>query len=379
MWHPWIGERTSCFYCRLKFCGATLATCLSSAQRRGQCGEARAVLTMSSLSREASTALAIGSAVTLALAATWYHQQSKKNQPPSKWRQVGQLSSLWCYPIKSCAVIELKDALCATLGVKNGLIRDRVFMVTREDFEFKTARTYPSMTLVKPKIDGVVVSLSAPGMPDISFSIASLAKEKAAATVWGQKVEVQDCGDEVAKWFSQYILKAETGCRLVYYPSDMSTRSVKPKHKSYTNVRPKDAGGLSDFNSYMIINQSSIDDLNTRLPEGTDKTTALQFRPNFVVKGNTKAYEEDDWKWIKIGETIFQVTKPCDRCIFTTINPQTGERDPGMEPLKTLKTYRQITDPARRPFHGDSPIMGQHIAVYKEGRVSVGDAVYVQA
>ncbi|XP_059490777.1 mitochondrial amidoxime-reducing component 1-like isoform X2 [Neocloeon triangulifer] len=293
---------------------------------------------MSTLSREASTALAIGSAVALALAANWYHQRSKKNQPPSKWRQVGKLSSLWCYPIKSCGVIELKDAFCATLGVKNGLIRDRVFMVTGEDLDFKTARTYPKITLVKPKIDGVVVTLSAPEMPNISFSIASLDQKKMTASVWGLKVQVHDCGDEVAKWFSQYLLKTDSGCRLVYYPFEESTKNIRPKHKPFRNAKPKDSGGLTDFNSYMIINQTSIDDLNNRLPDGTAKCTSLHFRPNFVVQGDAKAYEEDDWKWIKIGETIFEVTKPCDRCLFTIIDPLTGERDPDMEPLKTLKT-----------------------------------------
>ncbi|XP_065349384.1 mitochondrial amidoxime-reducing component 1 [Cloeon dipterum] len=335
---------------------------------------------MSTLSREASTALAIGGAVALTLAATWYHR-SRKNRPPSKWRQVGQLSKLWCFPIKSCGVVELDDALCATLGVKNGILRDRVFMVTREDHEFKTARTYSTMTLIQPKIDGAVLTLSAPNMPDISFSIDDLAgKEKIVANVWGQPVESIDCGDNVAKWLSQFMIGSDSGCRLVYYPKEKSTRTIKEKHLSYSLAKPKDGGGFSDFNAYMIINENSITDLNERLPEGTTKCSPLWFRPNFVVSGSgAKPYEEDDWQWVRIGETIFRVTKPCDRCVFTTINPSTGQRDENMEPLKTLKTYRQVTDPAVRPFHGDSPIMGQHIAVYQEGPVRIGDPVFVQA
>jgi uncharacterized protein len=64
----------------------------------------------------------------------------------------------------------------------------------------------------------------------------------------------------------------------------------------------------------MIMNDASVKDLNSLLPEGTEPSTSLHFRPNFVVKGdNLKAYEEDKWTWVKIGETIFQVVKPCTR------------------------------------------------------------------
>ena len=57
---------------------------------------------------------------------------------------------------------------------------------------------------------------------------------------------------------------------------------------------------------------------------------------NFVVKG-AEVLEEDYWEWIKIGKTVFRNVKPCTRCIFTTINPETGLKNPKVEPLKTLK------------------------------------------
>ena len=36
-----------------------------------------------------------------------------------------------------------------------------------------------------------------------------------------------------------------------------------------------------------------------------------------------------------------EVAKGCSRCILTTIDPQTGERNADREPLTTLKTYRE--------------------------------------
>lgn len=76
-------------------------------------------------------------------------------------------------------------------------------------------------------------------------------------------------------------------------------------------------------------------DLNSRLDE---PVTPQQFRMNFVVKGAT-AYEEDKWDWVKIGNVILRNIRPCTRCIFTTIDPETGTKHANAEPLKTLKTY----------------------------------------
>ncbi|STM39705.1 putative 2Fe-2S iron-sulfur cluster binding protein [Escherichia coli] len=46
-----------------------------------------------------------------------------------------------------------------------------------------------------------------------------------------------------------------------------------------------------------------------------------QFRPNLVVSG-ASAWEEDRWKVIRIGDVVFDVVKPCSRCIFTTVSPE---------------------------------------------------------
>lgn len=60
----------------------------------------------------------------------------------------------------------------------------------------------------------------------------------------------------------------------------------------------------------MLINQASIDELNTQLDH---VVKSLQFRPNLVVKG-PNAYDEDNWKWVRIGnEVIYRTVKPCAR------------------------------------------------------------------
>ncbi|KAL0134400.1 hypothetical protein PUN28_001289 [Cardiocondyla obscurior] len=133
-------------------------------------------------------------------------------------------------------------------------------------------------------------------------------------------------------------------------------------------------GAYPDETSYTLANEASIADLNTRLDE---PVVAQQFRMSFLVKGPS-AYEEDNWDWVKIGNVIMRNLRPCTRCIFTTINPETGTKHPNTEPLKTLRSYRQITDPQIRPAVGDSPAMGIHLGLRgPNGVVRLGDPVYV--
>lgn len=79
-----------------------------------------------SLSKLTATSVVVGSAVALAAIAAWY---KCRNGPPSKWKKIGNLTELWCFPIKSCGVINLKDAECARLGLKKGFLRDRFALI----------------------------------------------------------------------------------------------------------------------------------------------------------------------------------------------------------------------------------------------------------
>lgn len=82
----------------------------------------------------------------------------------------------------------------------------------------------------------------------------------------------------------------------------------------------------------MLINDSSIRDLNGNLPADTKKTDHRNWRPNILIDGST-SYCEDNWNYVKIGDCEFQNTKPCTRCVFPTINADTGERREELLPL----------------------------------------------
>ena len=116
---------------------------------------------------------------------------------------------------------------------------------------------------------------------------------------------------------------------------DSSFRRVDPER-----VADNRRVGFADGFPFLLANQASLDELNTRL---TQPVSMTRFRPNIVIQG-VPAWAEDDWRSLVIGSAGFRVVKPCSRCVLTTVDPETGIKDAGTEPLKTLSTYRKTPD-----------------------------------
>lgn len=145
-----------------------------------------------------------------------------------------------------------------------------------------------------------------------------------------------------------------------------------------------------------LVNQTSLDDLNSRLAqESTFKVSERNFRPNILVT-DCPPFEEDKWRNIVIHDVRLTFLKPCERCVVTTIDPDTGVRSNG-EPLRALKKYvidscddqadhnhhigffhivryRLAPEPLRK-LYGTSPLFGISIAAENEGVIRRGDHV----
>lgn len=67
---------------------------------------------------------------------------------------------------------------------------------------------------------------------------------------------------------------------------------------------------FADFTPYMLMTTESVADLQSRV---SCRIAAEDFRPNFVVQGALKPYDEDEWQCIKIGSTVFRNVVPCLR------------------------------------------------------------------
>ena len=86
-----------------------------------------------------------------------------------------------------------------------------------------------------------------------------------------------------------------------------------------------------------------------------------RFRPNILVEGATGPVEQD-WvgSRVRIGELILLVEQPCERCVITTIDPDTIEVD-----LDVLKR-------TRAELNGN---LGVYCSVVEPGAIEVGDPV----
>jgi uncharacterized protein YcbX/ferredoxin len=263
---------------------------------------------------------------------------------------VATLSRLFIHPVKSMRGIGLTHALADV----SGFAFDRIFMVTETDGTFITARQFPQMVrfIPSPLHDGL--HLTAPDGSSAVVRFSDFAANNAPTEVWGNHFTARIAPEAINLWLSSF------------FSRDVQLRWVGPditrRVKRHEDVPLSFADGFP----YLLTNEASLRDLQNRCHASVQME---QFRPNIVVTG-AQAWEEDTWKVIRIGSVIFDVAKPCSRCIFTTISPEKGLKHPSGEPLKTLQSFRTAQD------NGDVDF-GQNLIARSSGVIRVGDEIEV--
>jgi hypothetical protein len=275
------------------------------------------------------------------------------------------VSQLCIYPIKSCQAIQLQKAEVTY----KGFAWDREFMLVDRKGRFLTQRQYPQLAKVIVKIAGENIFLSTvdncvePLSFQIDFTGAELEVE-----VWGDRTIALDRGDEVANWFHRALdLPTQYSCRLVRQ-SPRHLRTINRK----TNFSKEEPVSFADSSPFLITATASLDELNQRIGEiystSAQKVPMNRFRPNIVINTD-EPFIEGNWKSIQIGEVKFDLVKPCSRCIMTTIDQTTGEKNTFREPLRTLGGFRQF---------GEQGVMfGENMTPQNTGSIAVGDRLQV--
>ncbi len=174
-------------------------------------------------------------------------------------------------------------------------------------------------------------------------------------TVWRSTLPATDAGDAAAHWLSAVLGQP---CRLVYM-HDTGARPINPAYAA-----AGETVSFADGYPVLLTSLGSLDDLNGRLAR---PVPISRFRANIVV-GGAAAWAEDCWRLVRIGEAVFRVVKPCDRCTVTTIDQQTGLRPDRTEPLRTLGRFRH---------DGRGIMFGQNLVPTILGRIATGDPVEV--
>ena len=260
------------------------------------------------------------------------------------------VSELFIYPIKSLGGTAVSSATVTDRGFQY----DRRWMLVDEQYNFITQRAFPTMALLQVSIaaDGLSVQHKITGN-SISIPFVPETNATAMAQIWDDTCLVQFVSDRVDEWFSSML---SIRCRLVFMP-DTSNRKVEEAYAFNNEIT-----SLSDGYPFLLIGQSSLDDLNSRLAEPLPMN---RFRPNIVFTGG-QAFIEDCLKHVTINGINFYGVKLSSRCQVTTINQDNGST--AKEPLKTLALYRR---------KNNKVYFGQNLLHHGNGMVQVGDEIIV--
>ncbi len=263
-----------------------------------------------------------------------------------------KVTELNIYPVKSTRRIALTESEV----LPRGLPWDRRWMLVDADGRFLTARQYPALARVDTALGETALRVSVDGREPLQIPLTPPAAQTTSVTIWRDRCQAMPVGAGADRWFSDYL---GVSCRLV----QMTDELVRPVNPDYG--RAADEVSFADGFPMLLISEASLADLNRRLPAAVPMQ---RFRPNLVVDGD-RAYGEDGWRLIRVGTVEFEGVKNCSRCVFTTIDPRSGVKDPGGEPLRTLASYR------RR--EGGGVYFGQNLIPRGRGTIRLGDRVEV--
>jgi uncharacterized protein YcbX len=259
---------------------------------------------------------------------------------------VRKISGLFVYPIKGFRGISLTSANC----MPEGLEHDRLWMVVDDSDNFLTQREYGIMTQFITEIveEGIKVTFenSSIVLP-FGYKVGTSKK----FLVWEDECHAFYAENHLNDWLSECF-----SAKVKFVSMDKS-RKRKADTRYAKNEEPV---SFADGFPYHVLGEASLDFLNSKLEY---PVPIERFRANIVFSGGN-ANEEDYWKEISAGLATFIGVKLCGRCIVTTIDQRTGEKN--SEPLRTLATYRNENNKVN---------FGMNLVLKSAGIINIGDQI----
>ena len=226
-------------------------------------------------------------------------------------------------------------------------------MVARADGRMITGRSHPTLVRIEAQPSAAGLGLSAPGMPPLWVANQCFTLPH-PASVWQDDFSAWQGASEADTWCSAYLGEP---VRLLWAGAEPSRR-----------VQEHVPLGFADGYPLLLIGEESLAELNRRVGR---PLAMSRFRPNLVVSGSAP-FAEDGWQRIRIGEVVLRMAKPCERCVFTTVDPDSALKTADQEPLRSLAGFR-------RAATGGGVLFGQNVIVEAGDFLTVGMAVEVLA
>ncbi|KAG0724910.1 Mitochondrial amidoxime-reducing component 1 [Chionoecetes opilio] len=343
-------------------------------------------------------AAGVGVGVGVGALLAWWAWRSEYFYPetPTKWEEVGEVSELVIYPLKSGRGVKVTEAEATRYGLARDLLEDRSFVVVTSADTIMFANDKPRLYNLILTLDGSVVTLRAVEEDQEEREVVTFDLDdviRAAKVINIQKFEETlkgyDCGHEASAWLTRVLRERKQVVRLAYN-GDLTldrqpgrSRMLDPgyaKDYYYAQYKPSDRIVYAQHSAYTLASETSLADLNCRL-EG-ESVTMEWFKPNIVVRGVREAYDEDDWAFVRIGDVVLRRLKPCTKCMFPhiprVIVPTWSEisRDDRVKRVM-LSTRQQKCPEALEYYWKSKPVFGSHLCIDVCGRVRVGDRVSV--
>ena len=279
------------------------------------------------------------------------------------------VTAIYCYPVKSCKPISLESAELS----QQGLPFDRHWMVVGPEGKFVTQRNNPRLALIETSLTDDGLQLSIAGQQPITVSYQMPDGERIISEVWGEACEGIDEGAEVSAWLTA-ALQRDKSMRLIRMADDFERQHGEAEFMD-DDEQNRHHVKFSDISPYLVVNESSLTELNKQLiMSGEQPVPMNRFRGNIVVK-DLPAFSEHQITALKHADYRLSFRMVCERCVVTTIDQQTAQRDSAMQPFKMLKQINGSD--AQRP----APQFG-HYAVLEQGAkqlIQVGDELEVIA
>jgi uncharacterized protein YcbX len=266
------------------------------------------------------------------------------------------ISQLFIYPIKSVGGISVHSSPVTSTG----LLHDRRWMLVDQRGRFISQRENSTLALLRIQVRSSALVVFHKDHPTHSLEIpffdpAELhSLPRAEVIIWDDICNAMVYPQRFTDWFTRLL---ETPCQLVYM-DDTVRREVDKKYAFRHEIT-----SFSDGFPLLMIGQSSLDDLNTRLPY---PIPINRFRPNLVFEGGYP-FQEDEMSVFEVNGLEYKAVKPCARCIIPTIDQETGIQYE--EPTKTLASYR---------LKDKKILFGQNVLVSSIGTISVGDEIHLK-